>query len=79
MVVSELVQVSPVTSIAANEALSKLEAKMLSCKNNYANNYKGNNLLKQILEEKEQKLSVLENIMDQDKALLEGLVMKIIS
>ena len=71
MVVSELVQESPVTSIAGDEALTELEAKYAELKEQLHYTKGENDLLNQNLEEKEQKLSVLKDIMDQDKALLE--------
>ena len=51
-----IVQESPMTSIAGNEALTELEVKLQE-QLHYAN--EENNLLKRCLEEKEQKLSVL--------------------
>ena len=71
MVVSELVQESPVTSIAGDEALTELEAKYAELQEQLHYTEEENSLLNQNLEEKEQKLSVLKDIMDQDKALLE--------
>ena len=71
MVVSELVQESPVTSIAGDEALTELEAKYAELQEQLHYTKEENSLLNQNLEEKEQKLSVLKDIMDQDKALLE--------
>ena len=71
MVVLELVQESPVTSIAGDEALTELEAKYAELQEQLHYTKEENSLLNQNLEEKEQKLSVLKDIMDQDKALLE--------
>ena len=71
VVVSELVQGSPVTSIAGDEALTELEAKYAELQEQLHYTKEENSLLNQNLEEKEQKLSVLKDIMDQDKALLE--------
>ena len=71
MVVSELVQGSLVTSIAGDEALTELEAKYAELQEQLHYTKEENSLLNQNLEEKEQKLSVLKDIMDQDKALLE--------
>ena len=59
------------TSIAGNEALTKLEAKYGKLQEQLYCTNEENNLLKQNLEEQEQKLSVLKDVMDQDKALLE--------
>ena len=47
VVVSELVQESPVTSIAGNEALKKLEAKYANLQEQLHCTKKENNLLKQ--------------------------------
>ena len=66
MVVSELVQKSPVTSIAGDEALTELEAKYAELQEQLHYTKEENSLLNQNLEEKEQKLSVLKDIMDQD-------------
>ena len=71
VVVSELVHESPVTSIAGDEALTELEAKYAELQEQLHYTKEENNLLNQNLEEKEQKLSVLKDIIDQDKALLE--------
>ena len=71
VVVSELVQGSPVTSIAGDEALTELEAKYAELQEQLHYTKEENSLLNQNLEEKEQNLTVLKDIMDQDKALLE--------
>ena len=68
---SKLVQERPVTSVFSDKVLTESVAQyaklqeLLHCTN------EENNLLKQCLEEKDQKLSVLKGVMDQDKALLE--------
>ena len=59
------------TSIAGDEALTELEAKYVELQEQLHYTKEENSLLNQNVEEKEQKLSVLKDIMDQDKALLE--------
>ena len=58
------------TAIAGDEALTELEIKYAKLQEQLHYTNEENNLVKQNLEEKEQKLSVLRDIMDQDKALL---------
>ena len=73
MVVSELVQESSMTSIASDE----LEAKYAKLQGEIHCTNEENNLLKQNLEENEQKLSILKDIMDQP--CWKRLVVRIIS
>ena len=77
MVVSELVQESPVTSIAGDEALTELEAKYAELQEQLHYTKEENSLLNQNLEEKEQKLSVLKDIWIKIKPCWKRLVVRI--
>ena len=70
-IASELVQERPVASFVSSKVPTELEADYAKLQEQLHSTNKENSLLKQCLAEKEQKLSVLKGVMDQDKALLE--------